>query len=103
MENLTTTEEVQEVQQDSLKRILHSDNSNIIETVSVENVQVGEINKFDIIPDYFSECTICMPVIINQNGLYQCIENWRMVENAISSNQEFIECRVVTPANPSER
>ena len=72
-----------------------------VESKRFETLPVDQIHHFEAVPDYKASEDVKYPIVVDENGQLQCIDNWSMVEAARTGTLQQIVCLVITPADPS--
>ncbi len=65
-----------------------------IETTSIQSVEIKSIRHCKDIPDYITPSSSSMPIVVANQGWWDCIEGWSFVEGAVGKVDE-IECEVI--------
>ena len=78
-----------------------SDQGIDVETKRIELLSVHDIQHYMVVPDFQTSSSCSYPIVVNENGILQCIANWHMVQHAIDDGGKLIEFLVIIPANPS--
>jgi len=73
-----------------------------MDSTRLAEIPVDKIRHFDVVPDYLTPSSAPYPVLVCNNGAYECIERWDEVEKAKEEGQERIQARIIDPAIQSE-
>ena len=65
-----------------------------IETTSIQSIEVELIRHCKAIPDYITPTSSDVPIVVANQGRWDCIEGWNLVEDAMGK-VEKIDCEVI--------
>lgn len=65
-----------------------------IEKTGIQSIEVKLIRHCQDIPDYLTPSSSDVPIVVANQGCWDCIEGWNLVEDAMGKT-EVIECEVV--------
>ena len=69
---------------------------------SIEDLPVGEISHFTLIPDFFHPTSNDKPIVVRTPEDLLCLDGWDLIEEAINNGQDTISCEVDEMAEHSD-